>query len=258
MTASYHERLERMPPLAARIREIGHRFRRRRFALVRQVVDRIIEEKGFCSVIDLGGAEPFWRMDPGFLDSRRGKMHVDLVNLHPDVETDDPELIAYAIGDATALTHIADDAYDLALSNSVIEHVGDFSKMRAMAGEVRRVAPRYLIQTPYYWFPIEPHFQTPLIHWLPRPWRIWLLMNSPLGFHRPATIEETMGILDRNVLLTRTQMRALFPDADRIVNERVGPLTKSITALKTEARPKAEALPRAEAGRSKTAAPAGA
>ena len=34
---------------------------------------------------------------------------------------------------------------------------------------MRRVAKQYYVQTPYKWFPIEPHFLTPLVHYLPKP-----------------------------------------------------------------------------------------
>ena len=37
--------------------------------------------------------------------------------------------------------------------------------MRAFAAETKRLADNYYIQTPYFWFPIDPHYyRIPLFH----------------------------------------------------------------------------------------------
>lgn len=51
----------------------------------------------------------------------------------------------------------------------MIEHLGSFECQQAFADEIRRVAPRYYVQTPYKWFVVEPHFLCLFIHWLPKP-----------------------------------------------------------------------------------------
>jgi SAM-dependent methyltransferase len=121
--------------------------------------------------------------------------------------------------DATALP-FADGEFEIAYSNSVIEHVVDPDERARFAAEVRRVARSYFVQTPNRWFPVEPHSLLPLVHWLPRRIgrRLWRLGVSDDPF-------------DETLLLGARELRRLFPDA-RIVRERFGPLTKSLVATR--------------------------
>ena len=59
-----------------------------------------------------------------------------------------------------------DGEFDVAFSNSVIEHVPPELQAK-FASEVGRVADRYFVQTPNRYFPIEPHYQLPLFQFLP-------------------------------------------------------------------------------------------
>jgi hypothetical protein len=36
------------------------------------------------------------------------------------------------------------------------------------------VADRYFVQAPNWWFPVDPHYLVPGIHWLPAAWQKWL------------------------------------------------------------------------------------
>jgi hypothetical protein len=135
------------------------------------------------------------------------------------------------IGDARDLD-VLDGSYDLVHSNSLLEHVGSWDDMRAVAATVRRVAPAYFIQTPYFWFPVEPHYRTPFIHWLPGSWQYRLVMARRLGFMRKAaTISDAMATVDGIRLLDARQMGELFPDAE-IRHERLLGLTKSLVAVR--------------------------
>src|SRR5918994_1669246 len=111
-----------------------------------------------------------------------------------------------------------DGEFDVAYSNSVIEHVVEPADRRALASELARVGGRYFVQTPNRWFPVEPHALLPFVHWLPRRLgrRLWRLGVSDDPF------EETL-------LLDARELQELFPDAT-IVRERMGPLTKSLVA----------------------------
>ena len=61
----------------------------------------------------------------------------------------------------------ADGAFDLAYSNAVIEHVGDFPRQVLFVSEMARVARSLYLTTPAREFPVELHTNLPLIHWLP-------------------------------------------------------------------------------------------
>jgi hypothetical protein len=126
----------------------------------------------------------------------------------------------------------ADDSFALCYSNSVIEHVGDWESRQALAREIRRVAPRYYVQTPNKWFFSDPHTVGAFLHWLPKRCQrrlirwctLWGLVDRPSQAQIDALLEE----ID---LLTEAEMRALFPDAT-IVKERFLGMPKSIIALR--------------------------
>lgn len=121
-------------------------------------------------IIDLGGTINFWE-NRGW--AGRGDISITLVNLESDKSP--YENIATVIGDATNLREFEEKSFDVAFSNSVIEHLSSYENQLAMAGEVQRVAGAYFIQTPNYWFPMEPHFQIPGWQWFPEKFRIWVL-----------------------------------------------------------------------------------
>jgi hypothetical protein len=117
----------------------------------------------------------------------------------------------------------ADASFEVAFSNSVIEHVPSELQPR-FAAEIRRVAGRYFVQTPNRYFPIEPHYQLPLFQFLPRPARRALNRRFSLGWQAKGDWEEI-------TLLSARDLRRLFPDAE-IVRERVLGLTKSLIAVR--------------------------
>jgi len=205
----------------------NNRFRRQRLARFLKLVDKICAEKGECRILDVGGNTAYWRALG--TESLGPRTRITLINLiGEEVGGTSFESLA---GDARDLPFV-DSAYDIVHSNSVIEHVGSWGDMVRMANEIRRVAPRYFVQTPYYWFPIEPHFRLPLVHWLPEPWRRSLVMNRAWGFIPQAhSLDEAMAFLENIRLLDIRQYKRLFPDA-RIEIERVSLLPKSMIAIR--------------------------
>jgi len=111
-----------------------------------------------------------------------------------------------------------DQSFDIAYSNSVIEHVDPADRPR-FAAELRRVAGRYLVQTPNRGFPVEPHVLLPGFQFLPLSARrrLW-----GLGVSR--------GPFEDIRLLDAAELKRLFPDAI-LVRERFAGLTKSLIAV---------------------------
>lgn len=204
------------------------RFRERRFAVVRQLIDAVLAERGSCTILDIGGEPDYWNIATDYLTDRN--IHIELLNLVPQ-RAPGPQF-ATRVGDATRLGELADNSFDLVHSNSVVEHVGTWEAMAAMAHNVRRLAPRYYVQTPNFWFPFEPHVRLPIFHWLPEQLRFRILMHFDVGFApRRSSVDHAMRDVQSMCLLDRRQLAALFPDA-RIEIERVLAMPKSLMAVR--------------------------
>jgi hypothetical protein len=193
--------------------------------------------KGPFRILDLGGRADYWaRVGFDFLEAH--DIHVHCLNTSAGelYDTGAHPRITTGIGDARALD-MADNSFDMVHANSVIEHVGRFADKRAFADECRRLAPCHYIQTPYAWFPIDPHWpRLPFYHWLPNSLRQKLLRRFRLGWGKPSPdIDHAMRTIEGTELLDRSMMRALFPDS-RIGAERVLLLTKSMIAERRTAR----------------------
>jgi hypothetical protein len=177
------------------------------------------------SVIDIGGSVESWRRAPV-----RPK-HVHVVNLErqPD-ELPDWAEVDYTDG-CELPEHITSRRYDLVFSNSVIEHVGGHARRLRLAGSIRGLAPAYWVQTPYRYFPVEPHWVAPGMQFAPLAVRSWLAHRWPLVHSRPADRAEALNAAMWVELVDRTQMRHYFPDA-QLRAERFAGLTKSLIAVR--------------------------
>lgn len=204
---------------------LAQRFRSQRFQLFEQLLASVPRP---VRVLDVGGTSNFWRAVGADHLVRDGD--IELVLLNRDTDPAPLEGVTIHPGDATDLSEFDDGAFDVVFSNSVIEHVGGHAEQAAMAREVRRVGRAYWVQTPSYWFPIEPHFHLPGFQWLPNSLRKRIVMRFDTGWYRriddPARAEE---LVTRIKLLRGREMRTLFPGAT-LHRERVLGLTKSYVA----------------------------
>ncbi len=177
-------------------------------------------------ILDVGGTNAFWQ-ESGWAGQR--DVQVTLVNLvreeqrYPNIET--------RAGNATDLREFADQSVDLVFSNSVIEHLFTLANQQSMAREVQRIGKRFWVQTPNYWFPMEPHFHFLGWQWLPASARVALLRRRRCGWReRTPDRERAHQLVEEVRLLTRGELRRLFPGA-AIAGERFGPLVKSWIVL---------------------------
>jgi hypothetical protein len=202
---------------------LSHKLRERRFRLFDQLVASLPRP---LRIIDVGGTTRYWEQR-GW--AGRDDVSITLVNL--EAEPQRYENIVPTKGDATNLAEHADDAFDIAFSNSVIEHLFTLDAQQRMAAEIRRVAPAYWVQTPNFWFPIEPHFLVPAWHWLPEETRVAILRRRGVGWAGRCPDEaHARAVVQEHRLMRRDELARLFPDAV-IVGERLAGLTKSWTAI---------------------------
>jgi hypothetical protein len=193
-------------------------FRRRRHRWLER-------EFGHCrTVIDLGGTETMWN-DITF------PLRVTLLNVGEPPKSIAPRF-EYVQGDGRS-TGLPDGAFDLAFSNSAIEHVGDFESQRSFANEMLRLGRHVYCQTPNRRFPIEPHFLGLFVHWLPRRWfghavYRYLTVN---GWIAKPDRKRSAELVASVRLLTRKELRQIFPGCKVRVERFLG-LPKSYIVFK--------------------------
>lgn len=201
---------------------LSNRFREKRFAFFASLIKDMPRP---IKIIDIGGTVDYWRKRGWY---KIEGIHITVINLN----IEEPGLgnISVEKGDALNLHKISDKSFDIAYSNSVIEHLYNYENQKRMAQEIQRIAGFYWVQAPNFWFPIEPHYHIPGWQWLPRSLRIALLMNFRCGWRGPAQHRKhAENLVDEVRLLTSKEMRALFPGSALWKEKYLG-LTKSLVA----------------------------
>jgi len=195
------------------LNSFGSRMRKRRSQLLLPMIHEVFREKGAVEIIDIGGTKNYWNIIPVDL-LRAQNVKITIVNLsETEINFDDP-VFSFIEGDGRNLSNFDDKAFDIAHSNSVLEHVGAWDDMRRFAREIVRVGRKYFVQTPSFWFPIEPHCMTPFFHWLPVSIRMQLVLRFELGqWEKAENLSEAKQIVESARLLTIKKLQAIFPDA---------------------------------------------
>ena len=161
---------------------------------------RLLDLPEKCRVIDLGGMGYVWELFENDFD-------VTLVNLpggNPTAASDSKRFTCVEADGCDLSKEYEDNSFDLAFSNSVIEHVGEEDRQLQFANEVRRLAKAYWVQTPSIRFPIEIHTWHPLL------WQRRKLMGKELRLSEDLCV------------LSRSRMQEIFPDGQVYVERLLG------------------------------------
>jgi SAM-dependent methyltransferase len=203
---------------------LSNRLRKKRFIHFMELIKLLPRP---LKVIDVGGTITFWeRM--GFTGQE--EINITILNLKP--ESKDLPGFVNVTGDARDLHVFKDNEFDIAFSNSVIEHVGNFEDQKMMAEEMLRIGKRVFLQTPNRYFPIEPHFLFPFFQFFPQWLKVRLLMNFRLGWYeRISDKRAAIKICNSIRLLTKNELLGLFPGAS-IHKEKFLGMIKSFIVLK--------------------------
>jgi len=208
---------------------INQKFREKRFKFFVEQLNKVKAEMPNrpVRILDIGGLEIYWeRMN--YLNTP--DVHITLLNLEK-VATKSNNVISVK-GNATNLAEYKDHEFDIVHSNSVIEHLYSKDNHKKMADEARRVGKYYYVQTPNYWFFLEPHWIFPFFQWLPVSTRVFLTRHFNLGHYKKIPNKEAARKLVSEInLITEGEMKKLFPDG-KIYREMFMGMKKSITSYR--------------------------
>ena len=202
---------------------LSTKFRKRRFRLFRSLVDSIPRP---LRILDVGGTQDFWeKME----FTNEPEVEIMILNISK-VPVRYPGFSSVS-GDARDLSRFGDGEFDIVFSNSTIEHLGKYEGQKKMASEAVRVGKRYFIQTPNFFFPIEPHFLFPFFQFLPMSLKIFLATNFKLGWYKKfADKGEAKKKIESIRLLRKKELKKLFLGST-IKREKILFLTKSFMVI---------------------------
>nr|WP_183506053.1 class I SAM-dependent methyltransferase [Methylobacterium brachythecii] len=111
-----------------------------------------------------------------------------------------PEIAYRQVSDDCRLP-FADDSFDAAVSNAVLEHVGSRRNQQLMLAEMCRVARSVFVTVPHRFFPIEHHTAVPFLHFTDAGFRLACRLLGKADWTR----EENL------ILMTRARLAQAVP-----------------------------------------------
>lgn len=205
-----------------------NKLRRKRFQLLQNSIEKLLQRDTKFKIIDLGGDVNYWLQ----LNWQQPTIETTLLNLYNNKIDDTLKSNFISIKGNALEAPFDDKSFDLVFSNSVIEHVGSYENQSKFADEVRRLSDRYIVQTPSLWFPLEPHSLIPLFQFIPHSIRAILIMLFNINyFPKAKTYSEALVTSRTTLMFTKKRFKELFPEADIQVEKLFG-IPKSYTAVK--------------------------
>lgn len=199
---------------------IAYKLRRERLRFFK---DFIKDLERPLKILDLGGSDYHWRNTDIVNDK---DFHITIVNTESQ-NLDGIRNISFLKRDVNDLSFFDDKEYELVYSNSLIEHINDFKKQKRLASEIVRIGKHYFVQTPNYYFPIEPHFLYPFYQFKSDDAKTNLLMKRKTGWFEKQTDEAEARKLATSIrLLKKSELEEIFPGSN-IYSEKYFLLTKS-------------------------------
>lgn len=199
---------------------LGSKFRKKRFLFFEEKIKNLSKP---ITILDIGGTVRFWA-DEGYHEK---DVLITIINLSTaDSGYSNIRVIA---GDACDLSLFKDKAFDIAFSNSLIEHLYTKANQTKMANEAIRVGKFFFIQTPNRYFPFEPHFKFPFFQFLPQFLQVFLQTKTSLINGVRYNRDYALNIVKEIRLLTKSEMKALFPKSNIRIETFLG-MTKSFIA----------------------------
>jgi hypothetical protein len=185
------------------------------------------ERRSPLRIIDIGGTAAFWMNWWGMTEA--DDTHITLVNDHVQDSNDSdvpdvPFLESWRI-DALRLSKADLAQFDVAFSNSCIEHLVSWDDQVRLARWIAESGKAYFVQVPNKYAPIDPHYPRPYVPFFacyPKPVQRRLLTISALGSGGRQTMASAAEVLKYYNPLGFNDMRRLFPDAEISVEKPFG------------------------------------
>jgi hypothetical protein len=116
----------------------------------------------------------------------------------------------------------ADRSFNFAVSNAVLEHVGDAERQKAFVTELFRVSKSVFLTVPNRFFPVEHHTAIPLLHWT----------DSSFRWACRLTEKDEWARTENLILMSRSRLLASAPDGADIAwgytGLRLGPFSSNM------------------------------
>ncbi len=199
---------------------LGNKFREKRFSFFLKKINKLPKP---VSILDVGGKINFWE-NRGLAGNLNYK--ITIVNIEKEISK--YSNINYEIGDATNLSQFVDKSFDVAHSNSVIEHLYNFENQKKMSSEIIRVGQKYIVQTPNKFFLIEPHYLLPFFQFIPNKLKYFILTKTKLSRLKKWDKKFASQYIEEIRLLSLKEMKELFPSS-KIYFEKFLGMNKSFT-----------------------------